>query len=494
MLLPALLPKKLQLYEQSSSDKELLENLLQNPKDLIDFFEYACSDETWSELHDEFTKSVLEWLTDQFFQNRLPKEMAQRAAKSIQEHIGILKSFLPKDILVAFKDKTFSINSLLLGSSSDFFHDLLLKECRDKNQTTLAIKNVSEETFYLIEEFIFTGEVANLWRKTQAELMNILKEAAELRLKGLCDACEVILKRYIDRGNVIDMLIMAHEHRLLILKDACIDIIDTLNYGVRLEKTAIDNFSFTFLEFQPRSLDIFEKVRIYITHLSCGGILTQFSEFSDVIKRTPKLFALDISRSQNFSDRLNDIPQTLRELDISKCEWLTDANLRKIIQICPQLENIKLISNVQLTFAAWSELQKLKALKSLDISRCHQIEDKDFKIITLSCRGVTELKLEECKRVTEKAFFDLTKRIPALTILSLSRCNTTDSSLIEIASWGSNLTQLDLIYCDRLTEKGIFEAVRLCPSLRFLNISHCHVSKEIVEKIKEINPLLFLTL
>ncbi|MFQ5729646.1 MAG: hypothetical protein ACE5GN_04735, partial [Waddliaceae bacterium] len=86
MELPALLPEELHYTSVAENDKNLLNMLVKIPEDLVVFFEYACGDETWSELHHNFMQEVIRWMTWQFFQDRLLMKTAQRATLSIREH------------------------------------------------------------------------------------------------------------------------------------------------------------------------------------------------------------------------------------------------------------------------------------------------------------------------------------------------------------------------------------------------------------------------
>lgn len=492
MRLPALLPIELTSYGEANTEEELFSMLVKNPLQLLQFFESASDDETWSEEFANFTREALKWLTVHFYYDKLSMEFAKRAASAIQKHIKILRPFLISNIAIKLKDKEITVNNLLLGSSSDFFRNLLLRECRDKRRNILPLEDISYEIFSQVEEFIYTGTVENLWKKGQSELMAILKQVSLWEIDELAGMCEKIMSRYINRANALDTLIRAHESRMPILKSACIEFLNNLRLGMHFEHGPIQYLTFEFFEFQSRTLEIFDKVCAYITHLICGGSLIQEPAFSEVVKRCPQLISLDISRSINYSDRLLDIPESLRELDISQCAWLSDAYLRKMIQICPRLERLNLSSNVQLTFAAWADLQKLKGLKALDLSRCHQIADRDFKIILTACHDLTILKLEECSKLTDEAFFALARSLPKLIELNVARCRLSDSMLIEIASRCHNLAGLDLTRCAHISDKGIVEAVKLCPSLRILDIEQCPVSEAIVAKVRALNPALKL--
>ncbi|NGX43813.1 MAG: hypothetical protein K940chlam7_02118 [Chlamydiae bacterium] len=490
MDLPALLPEELQYTSVAESDKNLFNMVVKIPQDFFVFFDYACGDETWSEAHASFMRESIQWLTDQFFQDKLLMENAQSVVSSLREHDHVLRPYIPKNLTFSIDGTDIEINSLLWGGSSETLRQMIREGCRDKDTKKLELEGVSAEVFPHVEEFITTGNVKELWRKNQEEVLEVLRQAAEWGLIELRYLCEDILRRYITRGNVIDTLILAHEERWQIFKEACMEFVNGLDVGVRLETATPETLSLEFKNFQEDALKIFESLQHHLTHLVCGYTLTEQEPFSDVINRCPNLICLDISNSHSFSDRLVDIPETLEELNVSKCSWLTNKNFPKLTEICPNLSKISLASNSQINYSGWGVLRKWECLAKLDISRCRQIGDDDFKVILRACGNATHLTLEQCLGLTDNAFFELAQSISKLTDLDVSRCHISDGPLIDIATRCKQLTTLNCSRCSSLTETGIVQVVRNASNLRSLDITRCSVSPMGLAKIKQIRPYL----
>lgn len=490
MELPILLPKDLDYVGIATDDRILLNLLVKIPQDLNIFFQYACDDETWSSKHTYFMKNILLWLTDQFFQDRWLWSFAQSAAQSIREHIHILEPLLPLNLTILYdKGRSAQVNSLLWGTGSDYLHTLIRQECRDKKKTILEVPELPEDVFPVIQEYLNSGNVKELWRKREPELIPILSIATEWGLSGLMELTEDILKKYMTLNNVCDRLIDSHENKWIHLRNACIEFINELNAGVHLDPEASE-FSFEFLDFREKALSYFEKLREHIERLVISRNLTENPEFSTVIHQCPRMKCLDISRSESFSDRFVDIPNTLEDLDVDKCAWLSNANIAKLLEICPNLTKISLASNTQITYSGWSALQKLRHLQSLDISRCFQITDEEFKLIMQASRMVTHLHVQECTKLTDQAFYELGRNMPKLTDLDLSRCNISDVALSSLVAHCRQLVTLTLVRCPKLTDRGIAEAARNAPFLQVLNITKCSMTPDTLDEIKKLRPYL----
>lgn len=494
MELPALLPKELNYASNAESSSDLLNLLIKKSEDFIVFFEYACDDETWSEAHVEFMKKIIQWMTNQYFQDKLLAEVVCRANAKIKEHYHILGPYVPRNLTVLLNGYERNVSSLLWGGSSEYLRNMIRQECRDKETKILDLENVSPIVFDQIEEYVTTGNIKELWSKRQDEVLDVLYQASEWGLLNLMELCQEHLEKFISQSNVVNLLVESHEQNWVVLKDSCIDFFNDLDIGVRIEKSSSEILAMEFLNFREDAMEIFEMVRFNITHLICSHDLTNQAGFSDVINRCPNMVCLDISRSRSFTDRLLDIPENLEELDISKCEWLTNKNLKKIIEICPNLLKIRLSSNVQLNYSSWSILKGLKRLEKLDISHCYQIKDEDFKLILQACRNVTHFSLEQCNGLSDNAFFELGKNIPRLTDLDVSRTNITDSGLIDLTMRCKQLITLKVVRCKNLTAKGILEAVSNAPNLKSLDITKCDFSDESLNKIKEARPFLGVTI
>src|ERR1700722_10709013 len=102
MDLPALLPNELKYTSVAVNNRILLNMLVKIQQDLILFFEYACEDETWSGQHSDFMREAIQWMTNQFFQDKLLMSFAQRASKAIQQHFHILGALVPQNLTIIY--------------------------------------------------------------------------------------------------------------------------------------------------------------------------------------------------------------------------------------------------------------------------------------------------------------------------------------------------------------------------------------------------------
>jgi F-box/leucine-rich repeat protein 2/20 len=546
MLLPALLPKEYAFYSAAKTEEELLKLLLERPTDLINFFEYACDDETWSSNHSEFMQEVLKWFTVQFLNHRLPLEIATRVMNAFQLHYSILKDYIPLNLTINSETATFELNSLLFAARSERFHDLIRKRDveQKKNSTltpltefppnlentplakairkaemkiraeemqkqdtheevpldqevVLTLNIIPYDLFSKIAIFIMQGTVPNLWREDKGFLLKLLHEATTYELTELKEECEEILKRYIAQENVFDLLILSHKEKWTNLRQSCFNFLNERSLGIRLspgEHKRIDvsqkdifPFAFEFFDFREPALEVFEKLNLYVTHLICSGSLTEDVHFSEVVRACPHLISIDLSRTLEFSERLMDLDPNLEELDLSKCAWMSDIHLKRIIQACPNLSRLGLSGDEGITFRGWSDLQNLSRLISLDISRFSRINDEDFELILKACPQLIELNVEECRRISNKGFYALAKMLPQLAFLNLARTSISDAALIDVVTKCRLLRELNINRCDEVSEKGILQAVLHAPALKELKFSKDYLSAETVKKIKTVN-------
>lgn len=500
MILPAQVPASLRLYEEAESDERLFEKLSRKPEDLLFFFEYASADETWSEHHSAFMGMALNWFTTQFYENKLTLEIAGKIEALFRQHFYIQKLYIPLDLTVVSGKNSVLVNSLLLAMSSGTFRDMIRSQRTSSSLRKLTLDEIPYELLIQVIEYVSTGTVADLWKQEQSEIIKLLRLAVSLELPKLAEHCETVLKRYINRDNVVDKLVQAYKESWHLLKECCFQMINEMGLGVRVysveqrrvvfEEKEVSPLAFEFLNFGESALELFSKLSPYITHLNCSGPLTDESAFSMVVRACPQLIALDISRSRKYSDRLMDIPQNLQEIDLSKCLWLTDANLQKMISYSNQIIRLYLSSNVQLTFQGWVELLQYHRLKALDISRCSQINDEILALILKACEHLVEFDIAECKRISEKGFFDIPRHLHSVAILNVSRTNISDAALIDIATHCLELRSLDLTRCQSVSSKGILQTVKLAANLQEINISGCSISDEDIAKLKERFPYL----
>lgn len=481
--MPALLPPELEKYASSEDDESLL-NLLNNRlNDASSFFIYAADDETWSLNHPQFMKNLFEMLTKACFDNKMELNSLQAIQKIIHEHYLSLYSYIPFDLSTEIGGSEFHLNSLLLFAAQPNFR----RSIKDRK---LFLKNISLEDFKIIEEFINTGNVLDLWKYEESELQDILMTVKVLGLDELQYLCEQTLKKYITRDNVLVMLIDAHKNKLTLLKDACIDSFNRLDLGVRLHKTNPSFFEFEFLDFKENAREVFEVVKSLITHLILSGDLTEQTEFAQIVNACPCLIQLNLSGSSIFNEKIFEISEKLEELDLSSCNYVDKALLNRIVTHFKNLKALALSDNIQLDYTSFTSLSKLKMLKRLDISRNPQIHDDELKLILQVLPQVIDLDCSDCKNIGDKGFFEIARSLSHLIFLNLERSQISDGLLLEIVIRSNYLEEINLSRCQRITDRGILECVKLSKALKTLVIRHCHFKEDTFKEIKEQRPSL----
>jgi hypothetical protein len=428
-------------------------------------------------------------VTIQFFQDRLGFEPVHHLVKVIRNHYPILKEFIPKNISVKLIDNDFNISSLMYSAYNQLFKEIIKRECRDTKKMNLKI-DLNYYIFSIIDEFICQGTTQRLTQMKKLDVVQVLKFAQKWEIEELSLICQHILKAFLSAESAVPMLLEAHLNGWSKLKEECCQFINHFRWGVQLSAPAGDQLACEFTEFTDNGLDLFDKIKAYITRLVCRRKVSEEAAFAKIVKSCPRLDCLDLSLSYSLPPAFKEVPKMLPELDLSSCAWLNEESLKSICQSCQNLKSLVLTSNTQLSFEVWGTFRKLIHLRYLILDRCNQIGDEEIKLILQACPGLNTLSLDECRHITDAGFILIPRYAARIVSLNLSRCGISDEGLIEMISHMINLTQLNLTRCDHLTERGIQEAVRLASSLREVNLTKCNIPPKMVSEIRSKRPSL----
>jgi Leucine-rich repeat (LRR) protein len=489
--LPGILPAKFEQYAEIKSDQELFEALVQNPAELVEFFRYACEDETWStHKHTRFTKLALHWFEQKALERKLSLEYIYDIADAIQLHAEHISPFIHRGITAHLEDGQENISALLMIACSDILRELVDAHCEVGKNPNLTFK-LTRTFFKPFQEYFVTGAAEELWRETPASLHEIMAQARKWDLEELAILCEDVLKRYIDRANVFERLLEAHAKRWPHLKNACIDYINHMNLGIQLERGESNQLICYLHDLSFITLDNYAAIKAEVTRLVFRGKTPQETGFSEVIRETPKLVSLDLSETDAFTPAYLELPSKIDELLLNRCPWLDSTTLPQLLQACPNITKLQMISNPQLDLNAFASLQQLKNLSSLNLARCN-LNDNVFKVVLAATRQLEELNVNECMNITAFGFTELARVSPELIYLHASKTEIDDGSLAEVGMHCKRLLQLDVSRCANVSIKGIRELVRLRPTLRTLDLAGCSISHAHLQEIKKEKPRLIL--
>lgn len=179
------------------------------------------------------------------------------------------------------------------------------------------------------------------------------------------------------------------------------------------------------------------------------------------------------------SDR---VLETLRILDLTACELLTDVAVAKIVAVAPRLRNLVLAKCKRITDRAVVSIAKLgKNLHYVHLGHCSQITDSGVTDLVKACNRIRYIDLACCQRLTDASVTHLAM-LPKLRRIGLVKCHTiTDASIYalglgRLSTQGvpfetRSLERVHLSYCVNLTLGGIHDLLKHCPRLTHLSVT-----------------------
>ena len=182
----------------------------------------------------------------------------------------------------------------------------------------------------------------------------------------------------------------------------------------------------------------------------------------------------------------------VEHLDISWCNNIDTRGIRKVIEGCPNLKDLR-AGEVR----GWEdvefmhELFKRNTLEKLVLMNCDSLNDDslaaliegvDSEIDILTDRPIVpprklkHLDLTRCRGITDTGVLTLVGNVPALEGLKLSKCHSlTDEVLTSLLPTVPVLTHLDIEELEGLTNE-VLKAIAIspcAPHIRHICISYC---------------------
>ncbi len=492
MKLPAPLPEHLERFESAEGDEELLEQLKGHPADLVLFFEHACLDETWSKKeHALFMRLVMDWMDKKVLNDELHITLVERIAEAIHHHARNLQHLIPTNLKVILTDREVVTNSLLLSAGSRYLYDLVRDECRGEENPEMNF-NINYHLFEAVEDFVYFGRARKLWMRERDDIIEVLRQALAWDIHGLYDECQKVLERYIELKNVFDTLVHADDEGWIILKGDCIEFINDLQYGVRLQNRNERGLTLRFLNFGQRALETFRKLNDRVTHFVFAEKQVEEPLFLKLLEEATHLRGVDLSETENFVANLHQLPKNLQDLTLSNCFWLDPKTFQSLINICPTIMHLYMPSNPQLDINMLVLLQKLSKLETLDVARCEKLGNEEMKVIVEARPKLIELSVAGCSKLKEDGFLTIARSLSDLLILDLSSTGLRDGALLEIVERCRELKSLNVSRCRELSGEAIVKAVRMAPALREITFANCDLREEHLVEMRRSKPMLAL--
>jgi F-box and leucine-rich repeat protein GRR1 len=182
--------------------------------------------------------------------------------------------------------------------------------------------------------------------------------------------------------------------------------------------------------------------------------------------------------------------ESLRILDLSDCNDLTDNGVQRIIDAAPRLRNLVLAKCRQITDRAITAITKLgKNLHYIHLGHCARITDVGVQSLVRLCNRIRYIDLACCVNLTDQSISQLAT-LSKLKRIGLVKCsNITDVSIYALATRRTSdgeplgspthaapsvLERVHLSYCINITLAGITALLNNCPRLSHLSLTGIH--------------------
>ncbi|KAI9882862.1 MAG: hypothetical protein M1823_005391 [Watsoniomyces obsoletus] len=280
------------------------------------------------------------------------------------------------------------------------------------------------------------------------------------------------------------------------------------------------------IQFQsnPKAEKLVEACR-NLEHVSLEGSYMGRRAVHHLIQHNPRLRHLDLTGLaacwNATGHELGQHCPNLRYLNVSWCPNMDARGVRKVIDGCPELEDLRvseirgfddqelmrrlfeinrlqrLIMNgcVSLTNDALRVLMEgvdpeicpltsrpmvaPRQLRHLDLSRCHRLTDVGLRKLAHQVPHLEGLQLGGCVELTDDALLDLLPTVPKLTHLDLEELHhLTNATLQRLAEapCRAALEHLSISYCEGLGDTGMLPVLKACTRIRHIDMDNTRVS------------------
>lgn len=164
------------------------------------------------------------------------------------------------------------------------------------------------------------------------------------------------------------------------------------------------------------------------------------------------------------------------EIDLLECVQTSDSSVTALLTHAVHLRELRLTQCILITDDAFLRLpmdRVVESLRILDLTACEQLTDRAVAKIISCAPRLRNLVLAKCRRITERAVSSITKLGKNLHYIHLGHCSSiTDNAVIELVKACSRIRYIDLACCARLTDASVAHLATL-PKLRRIGLVKC---------------------
>ncbi len=164
------------------------------------------------------------------------------------------------------------------------------------------------------------------------------------------------------------------------------------------------------------------------------------------------------------------------EIDLHGCKLVTGSSVTALISRSRHLRELRLGHCHLVTDQAFLDLPRTvtyDSLRILDLTACDQLTDAALDRIITAAPRLRNLVLAKCRLITDRAVQSITKLGKNLHYAHLGHCQQiTDNAVIQLVKLCSRIRYIDLACCHRLTDASVQQLATL-PKLRRIGLVKC---------------------
>ena len=268
------------------------------------------------------------------------------------------------------------------------------------------------------------------------------------------------------------------------LSDACTNLENFSLEGCRIDRASIHNF-------------LWSNTRL--VHVNLSGLTGATNAGMKILAvNCPKLEYLNISWCNNIDTRglrkviegcpvLKDLrageirgwddldimeemfqKNTLERLILVNCDTLTDESLAMFIEG----------RDSEIDFLSGRPMVPPRKLKHLDLTRCRGISDQGLKTLVGNVPEIEGLQLSKCYGIVDATLTDLLPTIPLLTHLDLEELDGLSNAVLQTLAnspCARRLNHLSISYCENMSDMGMLPVLKTCTNLRSLEMDNTRI-------------------
>jgi F-box and leucine-rich repeat protein GRR1 len=169
--------------------------------------------------------------------------------------------------------------------------------------------------------------------------------------------------------------------------------------------------------------------------------------------------------------------RALLEIDLHDCRLVTNASVNSLLRgTLRNLRELRLAHCVLVNDGAFMGLPEhltFDSLRILDLTACENVTDDSVERIVNSAPRLRNLVLAKCRLITDRAVLAICKLGKNLHYVHLGHCSgITDGAVIQLIKSCNRIRYIDLACCNRLTDTSVQQLATL-PKLRRIGLVKC---------------------